>query len=306
GALLKLIRWPNLMIIAATMALIRYMLIAPMLAVNEIELQQGTLSFWLLVASTLFIAAAGNMINDYFDRDADAVNKPEKVVVGKRISEGAVMNIYLAFNVAGLLLAVYPALELDMLNLILVQLVVCGLLWFYSSTFKGTAIVGNLIVATLSGLIPLLAGMYEWMYEAKKLELYWFNFDFIWGYALFAFLLTWVREIVKDMEDYQGDLSAGLSTLPLIAGKGVARGMALILTIVIIICAGVVMKEQYRAADNTSFYYFLFLIQLPLTALFIMITRAKEQREYHRASSWSKWIMVLGLLYTIVIWYSLQ
>ncbi|MCB0428952.1 MAG: geranylgeranylglycerol-phosphate geranylgeranyltransferase [Flavobacteriales bacterium] len=303
---LQFIRWPNLLIMALTMAMVRYCLLRPMLAVNDITLQQGELSFWLLVLSVVLIAAAGNMINDYHDVEADQVNKGNKTMVGKVYSEETVMNLYMAFNGLAFVIAFYIAWEVDMWNLMLVQVLAAGLLWFYSSAFKSMPVIGNLVVALLSALVPLLTGVYEYIHEARNLEVFWFNFDFVWGYTLFAFLLTWIREMIKDMEDYKGDLSAGYNTLPILAGIPFTKVFTTLVLGATMVAIGMLMRLQQEAGDAISATYFALLIELPLLILALITIQAKTPKSFHRASTLSKVIMLCGILYMLVIWHNLS
>lgn len=303
---LRLVRWPNLLIVAITMCLMRYGIMVPMLAVNDIGIQMPLIDFCVLVLSVILITAAGNVVNDYFDVETDNINRPEKVLADKVVSRNALLNIYLVLNFTGFLLAFFISWKLELWNLVIIHLLASGLLYFYSSEFKRMPVIGNVVVALLSGLVPFMAGLYEWIYEAKNLEKYWFNFDFIWGYAGFAFLISWIREIIKDMQDVKGDRASGQNTLPVVAGIAVARWMAIVLLLIMMLLLAWLMHIQYSAGDYLSFNYILIALQLPLTYLTIITFRADATGQFRTASLVCKAIMLLGIAYTGIILLSLS
>ena len=156
GSIFSLVRFPNLLIIAFTQYAMRYLLMEPLLPSETFELQFGAFQFALLVFSTMLIAAAGYIINDYFDTRADLINKPSRVVVGVSISRKEAMILHMILNIMGVGIGVYLALHIGLPALSLVFVLSTGLLWFYSTNYKKQFLVGNLIVAFLTALVPLM------------------------------------------------------------------------------------------------------------------------------------------------------
>ena len=154
-ALLRLIRYRNLIIIALTQYMMRYFVIWPILKVNGFELQMDRWHFLLLVLSALLITAAGYVINDYFDTRTDMLNRPETVVVGRSVSRRSAMLLHIILNIAGVGLGIYLSLYIGILSLGVAYLLAAGLLWFYSTTYKRQFLIGNLIVAVFTAMVPL-------------------------------------------------------------------------------------------------------------------------------------------------------
>ncbi|MBI4645657.1 MAG: UbiA family prenyltransferase [Bacteroidia bacterium] len=160
-AILKLIRVQNLLIIALLQYIIRWFVIYPVLSEIGFELQFSEFDFFLLVFSTICITAAGYAINDYFDRKADYINRPDSVVVGKHIHQRFAMILHIVLNIIGILLGIYVSYKINLIEIAVIYPIVTGLLWFYSTTYKNHFLTGNIIVALLASLVPLLVVIYE-------------------------------------------------------------------------------------------------------------------------------------------------
>lgn len=313
--ILKLIRWKNLLIIAFTQYCVRYLLISGMLKFMDagIILQMSHFNFFLLCLSTLFIAAAGYIINDYFDTRIDTFNKPDKVVVGKSISRRQAMLLHSVLNVLGVAIGFYIAYRVGLIKLGFIHLLSTGLLWFYSTDFKKQLFIGNIVTALLTAMVPLIVVLYELpvlISKYKTVLLYNnlnFNpvFKFVAVYAGFAFLTTLIREIVKDMEDYFGDKQFGCNTVPIAFGMQGAKKMVYGLIGVEMILLLLVQLKQLASLDMTSFVYFAICFQLSFTLVLIQIKKAGTSLQFQKASSTLKIIMLLGVLYTALYYYLL-
>jgi len=309
---LKLIRFPNLLIIVLTQMLVRWCLIQPMLAFRQLSPAFSDFQFSLLVLSTVLIAAAGYIINDYYDTDADQINKPEKVIIGKSIGKSTALFFYWSFNIIAVLAGFYLGFKMNMPNLVTIQLLSCGMLWFYSESYKKMLLVGNLVIAVLAALVPLLVGVYELIAErgtGAVLSPY-FPYStiplFITGYALFAFLTTLTREIIKDIEDTEGDRADNCTTLPIVWGTNAAKFIIIFLCIVMISLLGYVEFNQVMTKDYISFSYFLILVQFPLLYLMYIVARAQTKTAYHFASSVTKFIMLTGTMSMLVFYLTVR
>lgn len=315
---LRLIRLPNLVVIALTQYAIRFGIIYPFLKQANLDLFMPESLFTLLVIATVFIAAAGYIINDYFDIKVDYVNKPDQLVVGKTIKRRTAIAFHMLFNLLGLTIAGYIAFIIGHPFLILFQLVSAALLWFYTVNFKKQFLTGNLIIAILTALVPFTAGYYEVaiMYDqlayiqhdgfhyhsiisllfSIKFLLYW-----IIGYSVFAFLLTLAREIVKDMEDIKGDKEYGCKTMPIIYGIKKTKNVALFILLLTLSAVATVETLQIISGDWLSFSYFISLISIPLIIMCFKLLRAKEKKDFFFVSQGIKITMLFGILYTIII-----
>ncbi len=131
------------------------------------------------------------------------------------------------------------------------------------------------------------------------------NFFFVKAYFAFAFLTTFSRELIKDMEDMAGDKSAGCKTFPIVAGIVPAKILAIVFTVTVMAAVGYLQYSQYESQDYISMIYFLVAVQLPSLWLVIKTARAKEKNDFHFASTLSKVVMVGGILSMLVFKYTL-
>lgn len=292
------------------MVTMRYLIMQPILTKLGMELQLGTGLFIMLILATLLIAAAGYAINDYFDTKTDLVNRPETVIVGKKISKRNAIATHTILNIAGIGLgaAVSVAVGKPLYSLLFV--LTTGILWFYSTTYKRQLLIGNFIVATLTGIVPLIPLIFEYplfqvywqsivIYQLKLYPMvYW-----VGGYAVFAFMLTLAREIIKDIEDFEGDSTYGRSTLPIRFGINSSKIATSIILLATAMLLGIMVAkhlQQHPTFDYITLIYSIVLIIIPIFALMVVLLMAKEKKDYHTASTICKIIMLLGLLYTLV------
>ncbi|OFY28634.1 MAG: hypothetical protein A2275_04115 [Bacteroidetes bacterium RIFOXYA12_FULL_35_11] len=306
-SILRLIRFPNLLIVAATQYLMRWFVINPILKINSFELQLDELHFALLVFSTMCITAAGYIINDYFDRKTDMYNRPERVVIGKTIDRRLAMILHIVFNSIGVLLGVYLSFHIDQIGFSVVFMLIAGLLWYYSTTYKRQFLIGNIIVAILTALVPFIVVLFEiplLNVHYKDLLLQTgitFNVIIWWvaGYSFFAFLTTLFREIIKDIEDFEGDYELGRNSLPVIIG--IFYSKLIVIFLILITIAALLYVYAGYLSGNFSLMYFIFALFLPLLFLLYKIIRAKDKNDYHFASNLTKIIMLLGLAYSVAL-----
>ncbi|MBV6485973.1 MAG: 1,4-dihydroxy-2-naphthoate octaprenyltransferase [Flavobacteriales bacterium] len=329
-AFLKLIRLPNLLIIALTQYVVRYAIIYPFLTINSIELKMSNLDFFLLSLSTVMIAAAGYIINDYFDTKVDRVNRPDKIIVGKYIKRRWAMGSHIVISGIAMILALYVAYDIGNIKLAIIQFLSIGALWYYSVSFKKRVFIGNFVVAILAALVPLVAGYYEILMQnnfadetANTLIFYMeegTSFDdvryvlsqilnniWVWiiGFSVFAFLSNLAREIIKDMEDYEGDKKYYSNTLAVVYGKPKAKRITQLIYLIMMILLGILQYQQLVSHDSTSFIYFFFALQLPLGYLIYKLQKATEKADFTALSRFAKFLMLSGILYTLVFAYTL-
>ncbi|MBA7582231.1 1,4-dihydroxy-2-naphthoate octaprenyltransferase [subsurface metagenome] len=308
-AFMRMIRFPNLVIIAITQYFIRWFILKPLLSVSNFKVQLNTLQFALLVLSTTLIAAAGYIINDYFDRKTDLINRPGRVIVGRMISRRYAMAFHVVFTLLGILAGAYLAYSIHRLSLTIVFIFVSGVLWFYSTTYKRQLLVGNIIISILVGMVPLLVLLFEFPLLVIRYKLYILasgvNFDYLifWvgSYAIFAFIVNLIREIIKDMEDFEGDYVFGRQTIPITWGMNTARWIVIALIGIMIV--PIVYLLVKHLSDKISFVYIVFFIIVPLIILAFGVNWASSKKQYHTLSQISKLIMLSGLVYCPVVNY---
>lgn len=302
GAWLKLVRWPNLLIVAMTQFVAWWCVIYPL----QGPVVLTPLNFSLLCLSTVLIAAGGYIINDYFDVRIDVINKPDKVILERDIPRKQAIIMHSVLNVLALVLAVLVALPAGHPEWLLLQIGCTLLLWRYSTTWKRQFMIGNVVVALMTALTILALFLYESALgfgEGRQLSATassdaWLQALTLEAFALFAFLLTWMREVVKDMEDFKGDDAEGCVTMPIRLGlmrsTRFVQGLALLCIALLVYCAAMLWKF-----DSTSIVpalYLVLLVAVPLGIWSFRLGNHVTSKHYHRASTHLKWIMVLGIL----------
>ncbi|MGB0975224.1 MAG: geranylgeranylglycerol-phosphate geranylgeranyltransferase [Flavobacteriaceae bacterium] len=295
--LLKLIRYKNLFMIAFIQCIIKYVFFElPQFKSANLTTALDTAAFTALVLATICIAAAGNIINDIYDVVTDNINKPNKVIVGKSISEETANNLFIGFTVIGIVLGIYATWGIDKNSYATIFLIVSALLYWYATTLKQTILIGNILVSFLVALSILIVGIFEItpMITLESREAYVFMFKFLIDYAVFAFLINLVREMVKDLEDVDGDHKAGYNTLPIAIGRNRAAKMAFgacVITIMTIVYYVV----TYLFENQYLLIYFIFLIIGPLSYCAIKLLSAETKSQFSQLSTILKVVMVLGM-----------
>jgi 4-hydroxybenzoate polyprenyltransferase len=222
---LKLIRPVNLAIIALTMYGIHFYILSVFGRYQKIDAHG--IDFFLLVFSTILIAAGGNIINDYFDVKADRINKPEKLIITRHIKRRWAIVTHWSFNGIAFFIAIYLSVKYQTLWLVFIHLLSINILWFYSMLFKRKVMLGNLLIALLTGLVPLLVVIFfkvsNWhnpIYSPFDPTSWSTEIDFTLVYylAFFAFVQNLAREILKDIEDMKGDELIYVKSLPMAIG----------------------------------------------------------------------------------------
>ncbi len=317
-AFLKLIRAENLLIVFFTQYLIRYVVLDSLLIYRgqKLSLMLSHFDFFLLAMSTVFIAAAGYIINDYFDVKTDKINRPDTVVIDRQIKRRVAMAAHVIANMLGVALGVYVALIVGNYKLGIIHLIAAGLLWNYSTTFKKQLLVGNIIVALLTAIVPLMVLVYDipliseyyitiWPAEGEGLKaLFVYGYKYILIFCGFAFLTSLIREIIKDMEDFKGDMETGCYTVPVAWGLQAAKAIVIgLISNTVILLLFIVYHFYESPNDRLPGLYLLLSLVLPLLLLAYKIFRAQSAGDYKKASFMMKLIMLAGLSFSFIIYY---
>ncbi len=283
------------------MLVVRYALLAEFM-----PLQLSTVGFILLVIATVCITAAGYVINDYFDVNADMMNKPEKVIVGASVSRRTAMILHWVLNIIGCVCGLLVAVGITQPMYSLVFVFICGILWFYSTTFSKEPVIGNVVVALLVASVPIVSVLFETLpllsYPISELRPMHIRFEeiLLWslGYAFFAFLLTLEREMVKDLEDVEGDRTYGRNTLPIAYGLRAAKHTTLCVGVVTL--CSFIYAQFVKLNDVCSILFLSAFVTLPLIYVLYALLKADSSQDYARISLCLKLVMVMGLVYLIV------
>ena len=306
-AFIKLIRFDNLLVIALTMLATRYGLMQPILSLQYPSacLQLSTVDFSLLIISTMLIAAAGYIINDYFDIKTDRINKPEKLYIDNGVKRRVAIITHIILNVIGLLLSVYVSMKSNAPPL-LFAIAAIVLLWFYSTHFKRQVLIGNLVVALLTAMIPLQVFFFDMSNFIVRTAPPFINYSFVLiaviCFSVFAFLLSMVREIIKDIEDLKGDFETGCKTMPVVWGIKAAKAIAAGLISNTVLLLFFIFYKLYKQHFSMLLIYLFVFVFVPLIILIWKLYKSHQKNEYHQLSKWVKYIMLSGVLATSLIY----
>jgi 4-hydroxybenzoate polyprenyltransferase len=295
----------------------RYAVLAPLIGKIGVILIKGSgeeipmslqfpwYDFVLLVTATVFITAGGYVINDYFDIKTDLINKG-KVIVGTKIPRRQAIMWHSVFNIAGVAAGLYISYKAGYIWLGTMFLVVSGLLYFYSASYKRQFLIGNIIVSLLTAMVPMLVVFYEWpalykYYTLNAIRLPQINFIIYWvgGFALFAFLTNLIREIIKDIEDFEGDTAYGRNTVPVVIGVLTSKIVSICLITITIIM--LYLTWHFFVNDTITFIYLTVAIVLPMLFVIYKLVFSNDKKQLHRASSIMKIVMLTGILYSVVV-----
>lgn len=302
-SVVQLIRLPNVLIIVFTMLMLRYCIIAPFIYSEDPAAISTMADFLVLVLTTILMAVGGYVINDYFDVKIDSINRPDKQVVNRIISARGAIKLHILLNGVAILLGFYLAYRIRAISFGLIFPFISGLLWIYSAKYKRMLLWGNFIVASMTAIVILIVWLFEFFWLRMNGGLFisvigdirWVTKMFL-GYAMFAFLLSMVREIIKDMEDAEGDASYGCKTLPLVAGMQKTRYIVAALVIITMAILGYAQLVLFRLNLLMVFWYFIVAVQVPTAYLLIKLLGARDKEDYHFLSVLCKLIMVSGIL----------
>lgn len=301
SAFFRLIRWPNLVFIALTQILFYYFVILPNYRYSTSPVSTLTL-FYLIFASVL-IAAAGYIINDYFDLNIDQVNKPERMVIDNHIKRRWAIVLHLVFSGVGIILSLLVSLQSNFI--IFTGNILCViLLWLYSTTFKKQLLIGNVVISLLTAWVIIVC----YLTLNKSFIFYTPNnlvlhrvFRFALLYASFAFIISLVREVVKDIEDIQGDSRYNCKTMPIVWGIPVSKVFAGV-WISVLICALVALQFYVlQVGWWVSSIYTLLFVLIPLGKILRDLYYAQVTKDYAALSKNIKIVMLTGILSMIFI-----
>jgi len=273
--LLKLIRWNNLLIVAVTQYAAAYFLIKPMSL--EDLLMDPKMSF--LCLGTVLITAAGYVINDYYDVKIDYVNKPERVVVGKVLKRRSIIILHATLNTLGVLSGLLVSWQIGAINFFVI-----GLLWLYSNQLKRLPLLGNFTVALLTGLSVFV------VYIVYRDSIFLFA-----TYAFFAFFISLIREVIKDMEDVEGDKKFDCKTLPIAIGIRKSKLVIYLISVIFLLVVASLLQQEPK------FWWVFSGLVFMLGLLCQRLYRADKNIDFARLSTLSKQIMILGLISMIFL-----
>ena len=295
---LKLIRYQNLLMLALMQLIFRY----GFLKLENIPLALADWQYLLLVLSTVLLAAGGYVINNIFDQATDHDNKPDTVIVGRSISETHAYNIYVALNITGVGIGFYLSNVIEKPGFASIFIMIAAALYFYATSLKQMVLIGNIVVAALLSCSVIIIGIFDLfpVITPENQPMMANLFSILLDFAVFAFMINFIREIVKDLEDVNGDYNQGMSTLPIVLGISRTAKITFGLSFIPILVILVYINTYLIPLLYATIYMFLFILG-PLFYFMIKIWTAKKQKEFHSLSLLLKWILFFGILSVLVI-----
>lgn len=298
-AFLRLIRFPNLLIVALTQYFVFYFLIRPLFALAELPTALDHWHFAGLVLSTMLIAACGYIINDLYDLNIDRRNKPDRMILERLIPVSTGWLIYWTLLVLGFLLSLYLAWYVQNIPLVLLYPLANGLLWLYAWRWKRGFLVGNLVVsffcAFVAGIVWFAERLSYRNLLAERPSIALLLGGLLLTYLGFAFLSTWFRELIKDLEDREGDAADGCRTMPIV--WGLSRSLFFTRLLGVLLIALEIALGGYLLAQGSWLGSALLLLTVFFPSVWSMwVLRGEPTKEaFHQASQWAKFVMFAGI-----------
>ncbi len=299
-AYFRLFRVVNLLIIAFIMYFLRYFLFEPVMEVEHMTSPLSDLQFAWLVLTYLVLTAGGYALNDYYDIGMDEINRPGKTVLRNILPLKAGLNLFFILTAIGVLSGFALAWTLKSTTLYFIPVFVSALYWFYTTKYKREFISGNLVVSFLAALgVGIVFVYYVLSFPTVGFFPYrmWpYLYTIVIVFASFAFYLTFIREIVKDVIDTNGDKEFGCDNIPIRFGMAETRIILIILASVLLGGIGVFAWFTYSLNKSYLFYY-LVIVMIPMSIYLInQLVRAKEIKDYKAISLFLKIMMVVGMV----------
>lgn len=309
--IMQLIRWSNLFFLGALIYVMEKWVVVPILDDVAFGEQLPWYIVLLIAAATILIAAGGYVINDYFDIKIDRINRPDQLIVSQHISKENAMRLSIILSGVGMACGLVVAWLLRSSTIGILFAIIPGLLWFYSSSYKRLLIVGNVTIALLSALSPMMVAIAN----VAQLQLKYSSilpyttlehdiYAWVGGFSLFAFLLTWIREIVKDLQDQMGDRELECHSMPIVWGNTVTK---IVVTALIVLTTALIVWLWYsvlpfdRTWNSFSTRYIALGILIPLWGALWLLWAAKIPSDYRTCQQVIKLTMFLGMLYSFVL-----
>jgi len=299
--LLKITRPINLLLITLLLIVVKYGFLEAM----HFPTSLNSLSFFLLVIATICIAAGGNIINDIYDVDTDKINNPKRVLIGVDISEKKASNLYIIFTSIGVLAGFSLSNLIGHPSLAAVFVIIAALLYGYSVSFKTVFLLGNVVVSLLVAMVLITSIIFD-LYPAIEEQITHKTLTatiILLQYALFAFSINLIREIIKDLQDINGDRKGGRNSLPIAIGRQRTVYVAFGLTVCLLV--GIIYHlYMHIYSAKPLMLYFLFLIIAPLFFVLVNIWNAKKKSDFAKISTLLKIIMFLGICSLLIYPYT--
>jgi 4-hydroxybenzoate polyprenyltransferase len=275
---------------------------------QSIPLALNDWQYLLLVFATVMIAAGGYVINNIMDQATDNYNKPNQVVVGKGISETNAYNVYFLVTVLGVGSGFYLSNVIAKPGFAAIFIIISATLYLYATTLKQLLLIGNFVIALLLAFSVIIIGFFDLfpVINPENKNVMRGLFSILLDYALFAFVINFIREIIKDMEDINGDYKQGMNTLPI--ALGLSRTSKIVLALSLIPLVMVIFYVKAYVFENDLYFatfYALIFIVAPLIYFTVKMANAKKNQDFHHLSPVLKLIILFGLFSIAIVTYNI-
>lgn len=291
----NMLRVPNLLIIASTFLLLRYLVFIPVYQAYSMAPEMGSLLYLLMITATILIAASGYISNDYFDVVTDRINKPDKQYIGVQITAGSALAAALSLSIFAIALAIWLTILMQNWLPAVILIIALAVAWWYAFQLKKSLLWGNIAVAGMSAGTIAMAWMIENQCSQVQGEPFRIITGIITAISLFAFLLSLQREIVKDIEDIKGDRLINCKSLPIVKGIPFTKTILLSITIITFILLIIAQIYLVQLSRIIAVVWLLICVEIPLMYFLMSLTSSKIKSDYHKLSTLLKWIMLGGM-----------
>lgn len=291
----NMLRLPNLLIIALTFLFLRYLVFIPVYTANSMASGMGSFNFLLMVTTTILIAAAGYISNDYFDVVTDNVNKPEKQYIGKIISPGSAFATAILLSIVAIVFSIWLTLDVKKWLPVALLLSALAVTWWYALRLKKSFLWGNIAVSCMSAGTIAMAWLIEKQCSQVPDKPSGIITSIIVAISIFAFLLSLLREILKDIEDIEGDRLIHCRSLPIIKGVKFTKVIVLLISGILLLLLLIAQVYLLEFARYPAAIWLLFSVEIPLFYFLRALKKADEKADFHKLSALLKWIMLGGI-----------
>jgi 4-hydroxybenzoate polyprenyltransferase len=302
---LQLIRFKNLLLIALMQLIIRFGYLEQI----QIPLSLFYWQYTLLILSTVLIASGGCVITAIFDQESNQINNDTKALIGTYISESAAYNLYAGLTIAGVGCGFILANSVEHSNFAILFVLVATLLYFYASSIKNIAFIGNILIASILSFSIIIIGIFDIFpntFEINQQQMS-VAFSILMDYAKFVFIIYLVREIIKNIINFKEHKIQEIKTLPVVIGIKKSNNIAFLLLLVPLLYL-FYYSYNYLFENNLfiGMAYILVFVIAPMLVGLIQIWNAKDKEDYTNCSKLLKWIIFFGVGSIWVITYNIK
>ena len=289
-SLFSVVRGYNIPIIVLAQYLSAIFILAPEKRALDILLD---FNLFLIVFASAITIASGYIINNFYDSQKDLINRPNKSMLDRLVSQKTKLSVYFVLNFTGALMALLVSWR--------AFLFFSGyifLLWFYSHKIKKYAIIGNLMAALLA-VLPFFAILFYFYNQIsfEEIENHRSHFTIISSHAMFLFLLLLIREMIKDLENLKGDLANDYQTIPILYNETVSKQIITVLTFLTVLPVYVLINI-YDVGYMDIYFYSCFIVML----FFLMyLWRSNSKEQYLLLHNVLKFLIVCGVFCIVLI-----